>query len=75
MGFLQRFYAECDVLIPTGFTGEVERAVARKRLLDEQQRFVGERAAVLKVSALGTEEVRHDARNQAELEAAVGDVV
>ncbi len=75
MGFLQRLYAEGDVFILVRIAVEAERSVARKRLFDEKQGFVGDCPAILEIGAIGAEEIRHDSRDQAELEAAVGDVI
>src|SRR6266542_5206835 len=75
MGFLQRSYPQRDVLILMKLACETERTVGRKRFLDEHQRFMGECPAILKVGAVGSEKIRDDARNQAEFEPAVGNIV
>ncbi len=72
---LQRFNAQRDVLILAKFAGETESAIARKRTLDQCQSLVSDRAALGKVGAIRSEEIRHDSGNQANLEAAVGEII
>jgi hypothetical protein len=75
MRLLYRLYSQCDVFILACLACEAERSVARKRFLDEQQRFMGLGAAILEIGAVGPEKIRYDTRNQTELEPAVRYVV
>ena len=61
MRFLQWLYAECDVFIFAQFTGKSECTLAPKSLLDQEQGFVSNGAAILKIGTVRSEKIRHNA--------------
>ena len=71
VGFLYWTHGQRHVLILMNRPGEIECSMIRQGLLDESHSLMRERPAIMKIGAVGAEEVGNDACDQTKIETTV----